>query len=158
MKNKEEKFFYVTNILTKVNKNEPNIRNKVSVTMEIKNSKLFIQCSYKKNYFTKTFSNSFTLDELKNQCNYFKQFTDETQLLKEIALIKNRNPELKDFISSNEESSYTIRLNITLPAINYSTIGFNLKEEPKSQNHLLSECKFIIKNYEKNSKSIILIV
>ena len=152
VKNKEEKFFYVTDILTKVNKNEPNIRNKVSVTMEIKNSKLFIQCSYQKNYFTKTFSNSFTLDELKNQCNYFKQFTDETQLLREIALIKNQNPQLKDFISSNEESSHTIRLNITLPAINYSTIGFNLKEEPKSQNHLLSECKFIIKNYEKKFK------
>ena len=152
VKNKEEKFFYVTDILTKVNKNEPNIRNKVSVTMEIKNSKLFVQCSYQKNYFTKTFSNSFTLDELKNQCNYFKQFTDETQLLREIALIKNQNPQLKDFISSNEESSHTIRLNITLPAINYSTIGFNLKEEPKSQNHLLSECKFIIKNYEKKFK------
>ena len=152
VENKEEKFFYVTDILTKVNKNEPNIRNKVSVTMEIKNSKLFVQCSYQKNYFTKTFSNSFTLDELKNQCNYFKQFTDETQLLKEIALIKNQNPQLKDFISSNEESSHTIRLNITLPAINYSTIGFNLKEEPKSQNHLLSECKFIIKNYEKKFK------
>jgi hypothetical protein len=152
VKNKEEKFFYVTNILTKVNKNEPNIRNKVSVTMEIKNSKLFIQCSYQKNYFTKTFSNSFTLDELKNQCNYFKQFMDETQLLKEIALIKNQNPQLKDFISSNEESSHTIRLNITLPVINYSTIGFNLKEEPKSQNHILSEYKFIIKNYEKKFK------
>ena len=152
VKNKEEKFFYVTDILTKVNKNEPNIRNKVSVTMEIKNSKLFVQCSYQKNYFTKTFSNSFTLDELKNQCNYFKQFTDETQLLKEIALIKNQNPQLKDFISSNEESSHTIRLNITLPVINYSTIGFNLKEEPKSQNHILSEYKFIIKNYEKKFK------
>ena len=150
--NNEDKFFYLTNILTKDDTDGRKVRNKITVTMEIKNSKLFISCSYKKNYFTKTFSNSFTLDELKKQCSYFNQFKDEVEILKELALIKDQNQHLKDSLSSNEETSDTIILNISLPSIKYKSISFNLNEEPKSHNYLLNECKFIIKYYEKKCK------
>ena len=150
--NSEDIFFYLANILTKDDTDDRKVRNKVTVTMEIKNSKLFISCSYKKNYFTKTFSNSFTLDELKKQCAYFNQFKDEVELLKELALIKNQNQELKDSLSSNEETSDKIILNISLPSIKYKSISFNLNEEPKSHNYFFNECKFIIKYYEKKCK------
>ena len=58
--------------------------NEMNISIGYKDSKLSITAFFYKNYFKKTFSNSFTLDELKESSSYYKQFNNEKEIINEI--------------------------------------------------------------------------
>ena len=126
-----------------------NLNNTMILTIEIKDSKLFINCYYYKNYFKKTFNNSFTLDELKELSPYYKQFNKEEEILNEI--MKN-NYKGKESIEGNEEQSKTINLIIPLPGAQFSKMSFGLKLIVKTHEEIVNEYKNIVFQYEEKFK------
>ena len=129
---------YTIKIKTKEN-------NEMEVSIGYEDSKLSIKAFFYKNYFKKTFSNAFTLDELKESSSYYKQFNNEKEILKEIINNKLKGEEK---IEGNEETSNVINLEIPLPSTNFSKISFELKQVKKSPQEILYEYKYIINQYE----------
>ena len=121
--------------------------NEMNVSIGIKDSKLYITAFFYKNYFKKTFIDSFTLDELKELSSYYKQFNNENEILNEIINNKLRGEEI---IEGNEEKSNTIKLVIPLPGTQFSSISFELKQIKKTSDEILNEYKYIINQYENN--------
>lgn len=120
--------------------------NEMNLYITIKNDKLFITCFYSKNYFKRTFSNSFTLPELQNQSDYYKQFKNIEIVINEIAhnIFKG-----KEYIKGDEESSQEIELIIPLSGQEHNNISFKLKLEEKSEKEEYQECKSIVAKYEE---------
>ena len=73
-----------------------------------KNDELFITCFYSKNYFKRTFSNSFLLDKLKNTSKYYQQFDNVEDIINEIA--HNQSKEKVYIKGIEEETSKEIEL------------------------------------------------
>ena len=119
--------------------------NEMTLIIKKINSQLSIKCSYEKNYFTKIFSNSFTLENLYQLCKYFRMFESIDEVLKEILGNKYKG---KESIEGNEEKSKIIKLIIPLPSTNYQSVTFPLDEEIKSPFDINKEKDFIIKRYE----------
>ena len=119
--------------------------NEMNISIGYIDSKLSITAFFYKNYFKKTFSNSFTLDELKESSSYYKQFNNEKEIINEIVNNKLKGEEK---IEGNEETSNVINLEIPLPSTNFSKISFELKQVNKTSEEILNEYKYIINQYE----------
>ena len=117
----------------------------MEVSNEYKDSKMIIGAFFYKNYFKKTFSNSFTLDELKELSSYYKQFNSEKEIINEII---NNKLKGKETIEGNEETSNSIILIIPLPGTQFPKISFELKQVEKTPEEILNEYKYIINQYE----------
>lgn len=150
-KKKGVKKFYETTIITHNNNDNETGRNEMKLQIEVKDLLLFIKCYYYSGYFSKTFTNSFSLLDLKKQSLFFLQFRDIHEVFREI---KYRRNDLKEYINSNEETSDKIRLIIPLYGINYESVGFDLFEVKKSENDILNEYKNVVNIYEKKLKIV----
>ena len=126
-----------------------NENNEMNLSIQIKDTKLCLTCYFYKNYFKKTFSNSFSLDELKESSPYFRQFNSEKEILNEIM---NNTCKGKEKIEGNEETSNLIKLIIPLPGSQYKNMLFELKEIIKTPEEILNEYKSIVKQYENKLK------
>ena len=120
--------------------------NEMTLYINDKNDKLFITCFYTKNYFKKTFSNSFSLQDLQKQLPYYNQFYKIKPILNEIINNQFRGSE---YIKGNEEKSEEITLIIPLPSFTCKNISFNLKEKKKSYKEEYREYKIITNIYEE---------
>ena len=143
IKEKENLKFYEAKIITKQ-------YNEMNLYTTIKNSKLFISCSYKKNYIEKIFSNSFSLDDLKKDSRFYSLFDDETQILNEIIHNQSKG---KEYIEENENINDKIKLIIPIALYNYPNISFELMEIKKTIEEKLKELEMAI-NYYKNEFDI----
>ena len=121
--------------------------NEMDVSIGYIDSKLSITAFFYKNYFKKTFSNSFTLDELKESSSYYKQFNNEKEIINEIVNNKLKGEEK---IEGNEETSNVINLEIPLPSTNFSKISFELKQVNNTPKDILDEYKYVVNQYEQN--------
>ena len=101
--------------------------HKIFLSIEIKNTKLCISCYYFEDYFKINFFKEYTLEELKKELNYFKQFNNEKEILEEI---KNNNLKGQEKIFE-EENSEKIKLVIPLPINIYKNIEFTLQKLKK---------------------------
>ena len=119
--------------------------NEINLTIEFKNYKLTITCFYEKNYFRKTFTNSFTLEELKSHSPYYSQFSNVRAVLKEI--IENQLKG-KEYLEGNEETSDSIDLIIPIHSAQTPKLIFELIEVKKTPEQILSEYRIISKKYE----------
>ena len=140
---------YETTIITQNNNDNETGRNEMKLRIEVKDSLLSIKCYYYCGYFLKTFANSFSLLDLFKISLFFDQFRDVYEVFREL---KYRKGDLKEYISSNEETSDKIRLIIPLYSVNYESIGFDLFEVKKSENEILNEYKNVVNFYEKKLK------
>jgi hypothetical protein len=132
--------------------------HKINLSIEIKNSKLSFSCYYIEDYFKIKCFNEFSLEELKKNSNYFKQFNNEKEILEEI---KHNNLKGQEKIFEDENSE-KIRLVIPLPINIYKNVEFTLSKLKKTDQEILEEYKSIISNYKDkllikdlNSKIII---
>lgn len=132
--------------------------HKIFLSIEIKNTKLCISCYYFEDYFKINFFKEYTLEELKKELNYFKQFNNEKEILEEI---KNNNLKGQEKIFE-EENSEKIKLVIPLPINIYKNIEFTLQKLKKTDQEILEEYKSVISIYKDklqikdlNSKIII---
>ena len=119
--------------------------NEINLNIEIKNSKLTITCYYEKNFFRKTFTNSFTLEELKSNSSYYNQFGNERQLLDEII---GNDLKGEEYIERNEETSDSIDLIIPVHGILTTKLIFELIEVKKTHKEILKEYMNVTKKYE----------
>ena len=126
-----------------------NENNEMNLSICIKDTKLCVTCYFYKNYFKKTFSNSFSLDELKELSPYFRQFNSEKEVLNEIM---NNTCKGNEKIEGNEETSNSIKIIIPLPGSQYKNMIFELKEIIKTPEEILNEYKSIVKQYENKFK------
>jgi hypothetical protein len=126
-----------------------NENNEMNLSICIKDTKLCVTCYFYKNYFKKTFSNSFTLDELKEISPYFRQFNSEQEVLNEIM---NNTYKGKETIEGNEETSNLIILVIPVPGTQYKIIPFKLNEIIKTPEEILNEYKSVVNQYENKLK------
>lgn len=126
-----------------------NQNNEMNLSICIKDTKLCVTCFFYKNYFKKTFTNSFTLDELKEISPYFRQFNSEQEVLNEIM---NNTYKGKENIEGNEETSNLIILVIPVPGTQYKNIPFKLNEIIKTPEEILDEYKSIVNQYENKLK------
>jgi len=126
-----------------------NQNNEMNLSICIKDTKLCVTCFFYKNYFKKTFTNSFTLDELKEISPYFRQFNSEQEVLNEII---NNTYKGKENIEGNEETSNLIILVIPVPGTQYKNIPFKLNEIIKTPEEILNEYKSIVNQYENKLK------
>ena len=126
-----------------------NENNEMNLSICIKDTKLCVTCYFYKNYFKKTFSNSFALDELKEISPYFRQFNSEQEVLNEIM---NNTYKGKETIEGNEETSNLIILVIPVPGTQYKIIPFKLNEIIKTPEEILNEYKSVVNQYENKLK------
>ena len=133
--------------------------NEINLDINDKNSKINISCSFEKNHFTTTFSNSFTLDEIKKQSRYFQFCKSVKEVLNEI---KGNKSKQKIYIKGNENISDFIILVIPIPSPTIKTIELELNKEKKDKVANSKEKDYVIKTHEcedliENLKSTILI-
>ena len=140
----EDNYFYTRKIITSQ-------INKMNLKIETKQDKLYICCFYKNEYITNTFSNSFSLEELKKQSKQSKQskFYDLFDNVKEVLdEIKNNHIKNGEYIEGNEDTSREIKLFIPIPLYKIKSINFLLKKEEKSPKIELEEYKLATYNYQ----------
>lgn len=83
-KNKKEEKYYKTKILSDKN-------NNMEITIGEKENNLILNCFYIINFTKVSFYNKFSLEELKNQSNYYKQFNDINQFINELIESEKEN-------------------------------------------------------------------
>ena len=132
-----EIFEFIQIIITEQN-------NKMKVRIELKDSKIYVKCSLKLDYFKIEFVNNYTLNELKKKCDYFRQFNNLQDFIREL-IYNDLND--KNYIEGNEYKSKEIRLIICLPNLMFQTIGFSLKKKIKNNNDILYEMRNVIETY-----------
>jgi hypothetical protein len=116
----------------------------MKVSIELIDSKIYVKCSLELDYFKIEFVNNYTLNELKKKCDYFKQFNNLEDFIREL-IYNDLND--KNYIEGNEYKSKEIRLNIFLPSLLFQTIGFSLKKEIKTDVNILFEMRNVIEIY-----------
>ena len=137
------------NILSYNRKIHTKQNNEMNLIIEIKNNKLAFTCFYEKNYFKKTFTNSYTLEELKTISSYFEQFKQIRLVLNEIKGNQNKGQE---YIEKDEENSDSINLIIPVPSTLNPKLIFELKEIKKTPEEISKEYKYVAKKYEYKFK------
>ena len=137
---------YYTKIITS-NKNHV-----CHLKIEIKEDKLFISCHYYINYFSTNFYGEFSLDQLKSQSDYYKQFQKVNQIIGEI---RNRNAKdiNKDEVIELEDPN-KMKIIINLTGNLYRTIPFELNKKEKTAEEILAEYKVVVKKYEAKCQII----
>lgn len=118
--------------------------HKITLSIEINNSKICFSCVYFEDYFQVKYLKEYSLEELKSKINYFKQFNKENEILEEI---KNNNLKGQEKILEDEKSE-TIKLIIPLPIYNFKNIEFTLEKIKKTKEELFEEYKSIISIYK----------
>ena len=134
-KNDEDKEKYQITIIS-------NKFHEVDVTLDIKEKKLCFNSLYYDNYFEIKHSKELTLDELKTNLDYYKQFKDEIQILEEI---KNNPLKGKEKIVEDDNSN-DIKLIIPIASIAYKSIEFILNKVEKTNEEILKDYKLIVNN------------
>ena len=105
------------------------LNNLIILNIKIEDQKLLVNCTFKKEFKKITFSNSFTIQQLKNNSDYFSQFETTEVVLKEIIGYDKKGEE---FILGNEEYSNDIKLIIPTTSTNNSRIIFSLNKKIKT--------------------------
>ena len=135
-------------------------KNEIYLTIENKESELSFICYYCKDFFKYFFKNSFSLEKLKEQSNYFNQFSEIKQIFTEIYFNSKKG---KEYMDGNENLDEKIKLIIPLESRNYPNIQFELKKIKKEHDEIFEEYKNVITLYKnqikiKNFKSKILLL
>ena len=102
------------------------------------------------NFIKKTYIGNFSLDDLKNQSNYYNQFNDPNMIIEEI---KGYNGDKKIEVNEEEEN---ITIKFPISSVIYKNIEFILRLKPKSDIEKIEEYEKILKELfdisEFNSK------
>ena len=122
----------------------------INLNIKIIKEKLCISCLYKNCFITKTFSNNYSLDELKSESKYFKIFDNLEEILDEFVHNVYKN---KEYIEGNEDTSKEIILVFPIPIYKIKNIKFKLKEEKKSLEKEVKELR-LATNYYKSKLTI----
>ena len=122
----------------------------INLNIKIIKEKLCISCLYKNCFITKTFSNNYSLDELKSESKYFKIFDNLEEILDEFVHNVYKN---KEYIEGNEDTSKEIILVLPIPIYKIKNIKFKLKEEKKSLEKEVKELR-LATNYYKSKLTI----
>lgn len=130
----------------KVNSNKhANIKIKIKKIENNLEIRIFIE-----NIIKKTYIGNFSLDDLKNQSNYYKQFNDTKMIIEEI---RGYNKGRKIEVNEEEEN---IKIKFPISSVTYKDIEFILRLQPKSDIEKIEEYEKILKEFfdisEFNSK------
>ena len=123
-----------------------------NIKIEIKKIKNSIDFNlfFIENFVKKTYIGKFSLDDLKNQSNYFNQFNDIKMIIDEI---KGYNGDRKIEVNEDEEN---ITIKFPISSVIYKNIEFILTLKPKSDKEKIEEYEKILKELfdisEFNSK------
>ena len=133
----------------KINVNS-NKHDDIKIEIKTIENNLDFNLFFIENFIKKTYIGKFSLDDLKNQSNYFNQFNDIKMIIDEIkGYIGNRKIEVNE-----EEENITIKFPIS--SIIYKNIEFILTLKPKSDKEKIEEYENILKELfdisEFNSK------
>lgn len=120
-------------------------QNKVNLIITIKDSKLSFYCYFFKDYFKTSFKNDFSLDELKERCLFYNQFTNINEVYKELYYNERKGEE---YIEGNEELDNKIKINIPLIATKFPKLDFELNKIPKTENEILNEYNKVTSIYK----------
>ena len=123
--------------------------NEIFILIEIENSELSFTCYYYKDYFKITFKNTFSLDKLKEQSNYYNQFSEIKEVLNEIYFNPKKG---KEYLEGNENLEDTITFIIPLTSNKYPYLEFQLNKEKKEQNEIFEEYKKVVTLYKNQVK------
>ncbi len=91
------------------------------------------------NFMKKTYIGNFSLDDLKNQSNYYNQFNDPNMIIEEI---KGYNGDKKIEVNEEEEN---ITIKFPISSVIYKNIEFILRLKPKSDIEKIEEYEKILK-------------
>lgn len=121
-----------------------NKEHKFNLTIEIKDKKIHISSCYYVDYFKTTFENDFTLEQLQQNSDFYKQFQNEMQVLNEI----RNNPKKKEEQIIEGDNPNEICLIIKFAIHTNNIQKFPLVKKQKTKDEILAECQMIIKLYE----------
>ena len=121
-----------------------NKEHKCYLTIEIKGKKIHMSSCYYVDYFKTTFENDFTLEQLQQMSDFYKQFQNEMQVLNEI----RNNPNKKEEQIIEGDNPNEICLIIKFAIHTNSIQKFPLVKKQKTKDEILAECQMIIKIYE----------
>ena len=123
--------------------------NEVFILIKNEKSELSFICYYYKDYFKITFKNTFSLDKLKEQLNYYNQFSEIKEVFNEIYCNPKKGQE---YLNGNENTEEKIKLIIPLPSKRYPLLEFQLNKEKKEQNDMLKEYEKVVNIYKNQVK------
>ena len=123
--------------------------NEVFILIKNEKSELSFICYYYKDYFKITFKNAFSLDKLKEQLNYYNQFSEIKEVFNEIYCNPKKGQE---YLNGNENKKEKIKLIIPLPSKRYPLLEFQLNKIKKEQNDILKEYEKVVNLYKNQVK------
>ena len=116
----------------------------MNLTIEAKEQNLIFNCFCFKDYFKEKYHKEFSLDELKKNLDYYKQFKEPKQIIKEI---KNNVNEDKETIDE-EDNKNEIILKIPISSSIFKNLEFTLNKVEKKQEEIIEEYKKVIAIYK----------
>ena len=123
--------------------------NETIILIQIEKSELSIICYYYKDYFKITFKNSFSFDKLKEQSNYYNQFSDIKEIFSEIYFNPKKGQE---YLDGNENLEDKIKFIIPLTSNKYPFLKFQLNKEKKEKDEIFEEYKKVVILYKNQIK------
>ena len=123
--------------------------NEAFILIGNEKSELSFTFYYYKDYFKITFKNSFSLDKLKEQSNYFNQFSEIKEIFNEIYFNPKKGQE---YLDGNENLEDNIKFIIPLTSNKYPFLKFQLNKEKKEHNDIFEEYKKVIILYKNQVK------
>lgn len=134
----KNKIIYKTNILSDKN-------HYMAIKIEEKERNLILYSSYVENYISFIFRNKFSLEELKSQSDYYKQFNDVDQIINELIEFEGNVNKADNQIIEKENE---IILIIQILSKTFKSLEFILKKENKSDKQKLIEYEYAIQRFK----------
>jgi len=124
----------------------------VELRAGIKENKLILSCHYFVKYFITKFEGEFTLEELQERADFFRQFQQINQFLDEIKnnKYKEKNKDKEQIIEL--EDTKKLKVIIYFPSNLYKNFDFILNKKDKTEQEKLEEYQRVIQIYEQKSQ------
>ena len=135
-----------------INKIKSNNNHMVELRAGIKENKLILSCHYFVRYFITKFEGEFTLEELQERVDFFRQFQQINQFLDEIKNNKfqERNKSKEQIIELEDKKQLKVIINLASNLYKY--VDFILIKKEKTEQEKLEEYQRVIQIYEQKSQ------
>ena len=114
----------------------------INIDIKAINDKLCFNCFFEVDYIKTIFIGEFSIEDLKEKSNYYRQYNDANQIIRDI-----RNHRIGQGISIKEKNDKII-IKLPMNSANYTPIELSLNKKQKSDQETIREYKEALERYK----------
>ena len=120
----------------------------INIDIKAINGKLYFNCFYEVDYLKTIFMGEFSIEELKAKSNYYRQYNDANQIIRDI---KNHG---EDKGKEIKETNDNIIIILPMNSANFKPIELPLNKKQKSEQEIIRDYKEALEKYKNEIQQL----